>query len=54
MKDYELINIGTEDIEELLLKVETSFDIKFVGKELVHITTFGKVVKKMTREANFV
>lgn len=40
--NYELKNIDSEDIEDLLVKVETSFDIKFVGKELVHITTFGQ------------
>jgi hypothetical protein len=40
---YELKNIDTEDIEDLLVKVETSFDIRFVGGELVHITTFGQL-----------
>lgn len=43
MTDYELKNIDTEDIESLLVKVETSFDIKFVGDELVHITSFGQL-----------
>jgi hypothetical protein len=43
MTDYELNNIDYEDIEDLLAKVETSFDIKFVGDELVHITTFGQL-----------
>ncbi len=43
MKDYELKNIDPEDIEDLLVKVETSFDINFVGDELVHITTFGQL-----------
>lgn len=43
MTDYELKNIDPEDIEDLLVKVETSFDIKFVGDELVHITTFGQL-----------
>jgi hypothetical protein len=43
MTDYELKNIDTEDIEDLLIKVETSFDIKFVGDELVHISTFGQL-----------
>jgi acyl carrier protein len=41
--DYELKNIDSEDIDDLLVKVETSFDIKFVGDELVHITTFGQL-----------
>jgi hypothetical protein len=43
MKDNQLRNIDTEDIEYLLEKVETSFDIKFVGDELLHITTFGQL-----------
>ncbi|WP_343532994.1 hypothetical protein [Pedobacter sp.] len=41
MTDYGLKNVDPEDIEELLGKVEKSFDIKFVGNELVHIDTFG-------------
>ena len=43
MIDYELKNIDPEDIEDFLIKVETSFDIKFVGDELVHITTFRQL-----------
>ena len=41
--NYELKNIDTEDIEDLLIKVEKSFDIKFGNAELVHITTFGEL-----------
>lgn len=43
MKDYDLKNIDSEDIEDLLNKVEISFDIKFVGDELAHIKTFGQL-----------
>ena len=43
MLDYTLKNVDPEDIEELLVKVERSFDIKFVGNELIHITTFGEL-----------
>lgn len=43
MKDYELKNIDPDDIDDLLVKVETSFDIKFVDNELFHITTFGQL-----------
>ncbi len=43
MTDFELKNIDSESIEDLLVKVETSFDIKFVDYELVHITTFGQL-----------
>jgi hypothetical protein len=41
--NYELKDIDTEDIEDLLFKVEKSFDIKFGNAELVHITTFGEL-----------
>jgi hypothetical protein len=41
--DYALKNTDPEDIEDLLGRVETSFDIKFVGDELVHIKTFGQL-----------
>lgn len=41
--DYELINIDPEDIEDLLVKVEASFDMKFADKELVHLATFGQL-----------
>lgn len=43
MTDYELKNIDSEDIEDLLIKVEASFDIKFGDTELMHITTFGQL-----------
>jgi len=43
MTDYELKNLDSEDIEDLLIKVETSFDIKFIDDELLHITTFGQL-----------
>jgi acyl carrier protein len=43
MIDYELKNIDPEDIEDLLVKVESSFNVKFVGDELVHITNFGEL-----------
>ena len=50
MIDHELKNIDPEDIEDLLVKVETSFDIKFVGDELVHITTFGQLCDHITNK----
>ena len=43
MTDYELKNIDSEDIDDLLVKVENSFDIKFNGDELINITTFGQL-----------
>ncbi len=42
-KDYELKNIDSEAIEDLLERVEDSFKIKFVNDELVHITNFGEL-----------
>lgn len=42
MKDYELKNIDSDDIDDLLVKIEASFGITFDGVELEHITTFGQ------------
>jgi acyl carrier protein len=39
----ELRNIDTDDIEYLLLKIESSFDMKFGDTELAHVTTFGEL-----------
>ncbi len=41
--DLKLKDIDSEDIEDLLVKVEKSFGIKFFGNELVHIKTFGEL-----------
>jgi hypothetical protein len=41
--DNELKNIDSEDLEDFLVKVENSFDIQFVGNEIIHITTFGQL-----------
>lgn len=43
MKEFELKNIDPEDIEDLLVKVEDSFDIKFADNELAHVQTFGEM-----------
>ncbi len=43
MTDYELRNTDLEDIEDLLVKVEKSFNITFAERELVHIKTFGEM-----------
>jgi len=43
MIENELKDIYTEDIEDLLSKVEKSFDIKFGDTELMYITTFGEL-----------
>lgn len=43
MTDYELKNIDPDDIRDLLVKVEKSFDIKFGDTELMQISTFGEL-----------
>jgi hypothetical protein len=43
MKDTELKNTDPEDIEDLLVKVEKSFGIKFHSNELAHVQTFGEM-----------
>lgn len=43
MKELELKNIDPEDIEDLIGKIENSFDIKFGENELAHIKTFGQL-----------
>jgi hypothetical protein len=43
MIDDELKDIDIEEIEDLLLKVEKSFNIKFGNAELIHIKTFGEL-----------
>ena len=43
MKNFELRNIDPEEFEELLLKVEDSFGIKFNEQELALNQTFGEL-----------
>ena len=43
MKNFELRNIDQEEFEELLLKVEDSFGIKFNEQELALNQTFGEL-----------
>jgi acyl carrier protein len=43
MTDYELKNIDPDDISDLLVKVEKSFDIKFGDTELMQVSTFGEL-----------
>ncbi len=50
MINYELKNIDPDDLEDLLIKVETSFDIAFVGDELVHIMTFGQLCEHLANK----
>jgi hypothetical protein len=50
MTDYELKDIDSEDIGDLLVKVESSFDIEFAANELVHITTFGQLCEHIANK----
>ncbi len=43
MTELHLHNIDSEDIEELLLKVEDSFEFRFEGNEMQHVKTFGEL-----------
>ena len=50
MTDYQLKNIHPEDIEDLLVKVEKSFNIKFVSNEFVGLSTFGELCDHITNK----
>ncbi|WP_028978611.1 hypothetical protein [Sporocytophaga myxococcoides] len=43
MKEFELKNSDPEDIEDVLKKVEISFDFEFLDDELLHLKTFGEL-----------
>ena len=48
--NYKLRDIDSEDIEDLLLRVEKSFGIKFAEKELFHVSTFGELCDHITNK----
>lgn len=50
MTDFELKNIDSEDIEDLLTKVEISFDIRFEGNELFDVKTFGQLCSHIVKK----
>jgi hypothetical protein len=43
MKDLEIKNTDTEELEDLLLKVEKSFQIKFRSNEFAHVQTVSEL-----------
>ena len=43
MKDYQLKNIDLESLDNILTKIESSFNIEFSGKELSNISTLGEL-----------
>lgn len=36
------LKIDSEDLEQMLLKIEESFDIRFETNELAHVKTYGE------------
>lgn len=53
-KVYELRNIDSLDITDLLFKVEKSFDITFANNELMHISNFGEFCDHITNKIELV
>ena len=37
------LKIDSEDLEDMLLKIEDSFDIRFETNELAHVRTYGEL-----------
>lgn len=48
-----LVNADPDDIDDVLLKVEASFDIKFESDELAHIRTFGELCDHIISKTRF-
>ncbi|MBC7413142.1 MAG: hypothetical protein H7331_11900 [Bacteroidia bacterium] len=49
-EEFLLNNVDAEDLEDLLLKVEDSFGIKFVDNDLISISTFGQLCDLVTNK----
>lgn len=47
---YTLETIDSEDIEDVLKKIETSFHIEFKDGELAHVQTFGELCDSITEK----
>ncbi|MFZ4260443.1 hypothetical protein ACFRAE_00250 [Sphingobacterium sp. HJSM2_6] len=43
MKDVDLRDVDSEDIDDLLLEIEVSFQMEFVQNELIYLNTFGEL-----------
>ena len=48
MQEEQLKNIESDDLDDLLCRIETSFGIKFGQDELLHVTTFGELCDIIT------
>lgn len=53
MTEYDLTNIDSDDLEDLLGKIETSFGIRFFDNELVDIITFGQLCEHIANKIEF-
>ena len=42
MKQFKLSNVDSEDIEDVIIKIEKSFNIKFEVNELFEVKSFGE------------
>ena len=51
--DFELKNIDPDDLNDLLIKIEKSFDIKFASSELMHISNFGDLCDCILNKIHF-
>lgn len=50
MEEYELNNADPEDIDDLLMKVQTSFNIQFKTEDFTEIKTFGALCDLITNK----
>lgn len=50
LQHFKLKNIPTEDLEDVLTEVETSFGVQFESGEFMHIGTLGELCKYMAEK----
>ncbi len=50
MGAFELKNIDPEEIEDVLVEIERSFNIKFIGNELTYVNTFDALCDHITEK----
>ncbi len=46
------LKIDSEDLEDMLLKIEDSFDIRFEANELAHVKTYGEFCDEIKTKIN--
>ncbi len=52
MNEFELNNTDPEDVEDLIVKIEKSFNIQFMVNELAHVETFGELCDEVRTRIN--